>query len=66
MDELKIETSPKKATKSEGTTFESSKVPATSEAACLRKIKHRTIVFRSHDKNFCRLKKLVYKEIIRC
>jgi hypothetical protein len=31
-------------------------VPSASETACSRKIKPRAIIFKAHDKDFCKLK----------
>jgi len=39
-------------------TIESHELPPTSETTCLKKNKPRAIIFKAHDKDFCKLKDL--------
>jgi hypothetical protein len=53
MEELEIESSLGKTTKTEVMKIESSELLPTSIATtCLRKIKHRAIIFKANDKDF--------------
>ena len=56
MEKLEIEPSLNKTAKAEVTTIESSELYSTSEAACLRKIKPRAIIFKANDKDFYKIK----------
>ena len=59
MEKLEIEPSLNKTATAEVTTIESSEVHLTSEAACLRKIKPRAIIFKANDKDFYKINDLI-------
>ncbi len=40
-------------------TIETHELPSTSETTCLKKSKPRAIIFKAHDKDFCKLKDLI-------
>ena len=58
MEKLEIEPSPNQTIKAEVKAIESPEGPSISET-CLKKIKPRAIIFKAHDKDFCKLKDLV-------
>jgi hypothetical protein len=59
MEKLEIEKYSKNVIKAEVIKIESSELPPTSEASCLRKIKPRAIIFKANDKDFCKLNDLI-------
>jgi malate/lactate dehydrogenase len=56
MEKLEIDPSLNKTAKAEVSTIESSEVYLTSQAACLKKIKPRAIIFKANDKDFYKIK----------
>jgi hypothetical protein len=59
MEKLNVETNLKKTAKLESLSVESPKIPASLETDCSRKIKPRAIIFRSTNKDFDTIRKLI-------
>jgi len=59
MEKLKIEPSLEKTTNAEVLAIESLEVPPTLETTCSKKIKPRAIIFKSNNKDFDVIRKLI-------
>ena len=59
MEKLEIEPSLEKTAKVEVRTIDSPDVPSISETTCLNKIKPRAIIFKSNNKDFDVIRKLI-------